>query len=50
MLTSIIEVEGGVVQHVYSEDFLPLPITVRVRDYDNLKVDPESKDETFTLK
>lgn len=50
MLTLIVEVEGGVVQHVYSDDFLPLPITVRVRDYDNLKVDPGSEDATFTLK
>lgn len=46
----LIEVEGGVVQNVQQQGFLPHPIRVLVRDYDNMKVEPhEYQDEEWTL-
>ncbi|MBU0514622.1 MAG: hypothetical protein KJ621_07605 [Proteobacteria bacterium] len=50
MPTVVVEVQGGVVQNVYSRNSLPVPLKVTVRDYDNLDVDPQAEDDEWLLK
>jgi len=47
--TVLVEVLGGMVHNVCTEDLLPCTLRVVVRDYDNLKVDPRAEDEEWML-
>jgi len=47
--TIVVEVLGGVVTEVKTDDSLKHPLRVLVRDYDNLKVDPETEDDEYVL-
>lgn len=47
--TIVVEVLGGVVTEVKTADSLKHPLRVLVKDYDNLKVDPEAEDDEYIL-
>ena len=47
--TIVVEVLGGVVTEVKTDDSIEHPLRVLVRDHDSLKVDPEAEDDEYIL-
>ena len=47
--TVLVEVSGGLVTNVATEEPLPIGTRIIVRDHDNLKVDPNCQDEEWLL-